>query len=408
VKIVYLVHQFYPKHVSGTEKFIYNMATCAQRQGHKVAVVTYAFKEDLRDAKKDGNLLTEKYMYRGIPVVSFGHENGSDDVHYRVEDEDLGRFASRLLSEEAPDIIHAGHPMRIFEILGNAKERRIPYIVTLTDFWAICFKGILLDSGLNLCTGPKDGQECVRNCQELPYEMIRMRLDATKGILMGARAVCAPTQFLAALYMNEIPALDVKVIPLGLRMAKAIDKKRKLRKGDRVTFIFGGTWLPHKGLHVLLEALSGVRSSNIVLKVYGAGGSMEYNDLISNFAKKDKRIKIMGAFREDEFDSILAEADCSVVPSIWWENSPYMLLEALARNVPTIVADVEGLTEYVKDDFNGFTFSPGDMLHLREVIERIAKDPSLLNTIRENLRKYVLQTVEQEAYAYERLYSGAA
>jgi glycosyltransferase involved in cell wall biosynthesis len=71
--------------------------------------------------------------------------------------------------------------------------------------------------------------------------------------------------------------------------------------------------------------------------------------------------------------------------------------------VPVIVTEVDGLTEYVKDNFNGFTFRLGDSWHLKEVIERIIKDPPILNTLRENLSKYVLKTVEEEAYAYENI-----
>lgn len=408
IKIMYLVHQFYPYYFSGTEKFVYNMATCMQKQGHKVTVVTYAFKENLRNGKRDGNLLTESYIYKGIPVISFGYKKIGDDVHYMVDNKDLERFAAKLLSEEEPDIIHAGHLMRVFDILKIAKKRSIPYIVTLTDFWAICFRGILFNSKLDLCTGPRDGEACVKNCPHLPEEIIHFRLNETRDVLTGAKVVCSATRFLANMYMNEIPALDIKVIPLGLKTAKAVHDKKRLGNDDSITLIFGGTWLPHKGLHLLLEAFGRVESEKIVLKVYGAGPNDEYNDLISNSAKKDKRIQIKGVFCEDDIEKIFSDADCSVVPSTWWENSPYMMIEALARNVPVIVTDVDGLTEYVKDEFNGFTFRLGDSWHLQEVLERVVKDPAILNAMRENLSKYVLQTVEEEAYAYEILYLGHA
>jgi hypothetical protein len=81
MKILYLVHQFYPYYFSGTEKFVFNMATCMQKQGHKVAVATFAFKENLKNSERDGNVLRERYMYNGIPVVSFGYKQVSKDVY---------------------------------------------------------------------------------------------------------------------------------------------------------------------------------------------------------------------------------------------------------------------------------------------------------------------------------------
>jgi glycosyltransferase involved in cell wall biosynthesis len=140
----------------------------------------------------------------------------------------------------------------------------------------------------------------------------------------------------------------------------------------------------------------------LVLKVYGTGPDKEYNDLIHQSGKKDKRIQIKGVFCETDIEAIFKDADCSVIPSIWWENSPYMLTEALARNVPVIVTDVDGLTEYVKDSFNGLTFSMGDTGELQKVIERVGENPGILDILRENLNKYVLQTVEEEGYAYEK------
>ena len=42
MKIVYLVHQFYPEFQAGTEKFLLNTARMAQKNGHKVHVLTYS------------------------------------------------------------------------------------------------------------------------------------------------------------------------------------------------------------------------------------------------------------------------------------------------------------------------------------------------------------------------------
>jgi glycosyltransferase involved in cell wall biosynthesis len=378
------------------------MATCMQKQGHEVAVVTFAFRENLINPKRSGNVLAERYMYNGIPVISFGYEKLTDDVHYRVHNEGLERFAAELFSEERPDIIHAGHLMRVFDLLRVARKRSIPYIVTLTDFWSICFRGILVDSNLELCTGPKKGEACLTNCAHLAKDVIQVRLKETTEVLMGASLVCSPTKFLADIYMNEIPGLEIKVIPLGLKIGKAVPERRDSEKGRPVTLIFGGTWLPHKGLHVLLEAFKDIENQNIVLKIYGTGPNKEYKDKIDESGRKDNRIQIKGIFSEDDIDAIFKDADATIIPSIWWENSPYMLTEALARNVPAIVTDVDGLTEFVKEGVNGLTFRLGDSRELQKVIERVAGNPEALQTLRGNLSRYVLQTVEEEAYAYEK------
>ena len=40
MKIIYLVHQFFPEFQAGTERFVYNTAYMTQKSGHKVRVLT--------------------------------------------------------------------------------------------------------------------------------------------------------------------------------------------------------------------------------------------------------------------------------------------------------------------------------------------------------------------------------
>jgi hypothetical protein len=42
MKILYLVHQFYPDAYQGTEKFVLQLAQHCQAAGHEVKVITYS------------------------------------------------------------------------------------------------------------------------------------------------------------------------------------------------------------------------------------------------------------------------------------------------------------------------------------------------------------------------------
>jgi len=403
MKIIYLVHQFYPHYFSGTEKFILNLATTMQAQGHKVKVITYTFRSDMKDYKKDGGIIYKQYFVKGVPVLSFSYDKTPADVHYAAGEQSLQDFAEKVLAKEKPDIVHVGHPMRVFSFIKAAVNLKIPYIITPTDFWLLCYRGIMVNAKGNLCSRPDSGNACEANCPDLPAGFVRSRLQATRDILTRAEYVCAPSNFLGNIFRNEIPSLKIKIVNLGLcRLSYSLKKYGK--KGQKIKFIYGGTWLPHKGVHILLEAFSKTRNKNAVLYVYGFGPDEEYNAHIQNYAKKDPRIILKGRFKEDDMDNIFMEADVSIVPSIWWENTPYMMNEALARCVPAIVSDVGGLTEKVKHNHNGFVFRMGDAKQLKDIIEKIMDNPQILNTVQKNLVQFVQQTVEQEAYAYEKLY----
>lgn len=46
MRILYLIHQFYPECFTGTEKIFLNVVTMAQKYGHRVKVMTYSSYED--------------------------------------------------------------------------------------------------------------------------------------------------------------------------------------------------------------------------------------------------------------------------------------------------------------------------------------------------------------------------
>jgi glycosyltransferase involved in cell wall biosynthesis len=74
---------------------------------------------------------------------------------------------------------------------------------------------------------------------------------------------------------------------------------------------------------------------------------------------------------------ILRDLDVLVIPSRWCENSPLVLLNALATHTPVIVSDTAGLTESLEEGRNGFKFTIGSAAALEEVMRRFVDDPQL-------------------------------
>lgn len=95
-------------------------------------------------------------------------------------------------------------------------------------------------------------------------------------------------------------------------------------------------------------------------------------------------ITFRGTFPREELPARLAEFDVLVIPSRWYENSPLVLLYALATRTPVIVTDVKGMSEFVKDGFNGYTFQKNSVEHLTSVMQRIVDDPSSVERLSQN------------------------
>lgn len=407
MKILYLVHQFYPMHYTGTEKFILHMATMMQKLGSRVKVVTYSFYEDSFYDRSAGNVMLRDFSYKGIPVLAFKYRREPPDLSYGLENEDLSRSAKRLVAAEVPDVVHVGHPMRVHELVRHVKAYGIPYKITLTDFWLMCPRGILSTSGNALCSGPEGGAACAKSCPEFSETFISRRLGVAREMLSGARHIVSPSRFVASVFEKEFPELSVRIINHGMSYSKIRRNGRRYAQGDALTFFYGGSLLPHKGVHVLIDAFTTVHSPRAGLKIFGSGDPAYVNDLRDR-ARGDDRIEFCGVFSEEQIGEILCEIDVVVVPSLWYENYPLVLHEALACNVPVIASNVGGMAEKIQDGENGFLFRIGDAGHLKEVFERVIADPSKMNELKKNIKAVMIPTVEQEALAYERGYQRAA
>ena len=64
-----------------------------------------------------------------------------------------------------------------------------------------------------------------------------------------------------------------------------------------------------------------------------------------------------------------------MVPSIWVENSPLVIHEALEAGVPIITADTGGMSEYIRHEENGLLFKHRDATDLAFQMQKWVDDP---------------------------------
>ncbi len=77
-----------------------------------------------------------------------------------------------------------------------------------------------------------------------------------------------------------------------------------------------------------------------------------------------------------------AGLDVLVVPSVWYENSPTVILEAYAAGTPVLVSDLGGMAELVQDGVSGFTFSTGNAAALAGLLQRLMDHREDLEALR--------------------------
>lgn len=403
LKILYLVHAFYPESYTGTEKFVLQLARTMQQRGHRVKVI--ACSESLAEPSASGDIASVEYEHEGIPVLAYrGAAEAEGELMPLFRDPGFAAFADDVLLREQPDILHVAHAMNGTGFIRSALKLGIPYVMTLTDYWLACPKSTLLRTDRQLCAGPEGGSACALHCL-LPGAA--ERLQALAPLLQGARRIVAPSTFLASYMKGAMPSIDVDILPHGMRLEAFVPNARTYRAGDRITLVYGGSLGEHKGVHVLLAAMAMIRSRQLRLHIYGSGDPV-YADALKRAAAGDSRISFRGTYAEDDLPRIYHEADVAVVPSVWYENAPLTLREALASRVPVIASGAGGMAEKIVDGLNGFTFRIGDARHLAARLKLLLRNPAILNTLKANIAGMQQPALDAEMDAYASLYASHA
>lgn len=405
MKILYLIHQFFPEYYTGTEKIMLGVMKMMQKSGHKVKVITHSSYPNSFYEKSLKDVWLKELTYQEIPILALQQKRLARDIHHNFENRLLSQVARELILQEKPDLVHIGHPMRVGELIKVLPSLGIPYIMTLTDFFTICPRYNLINSRKTLCQGPQGGNTCRKFCPTFWGNYIPKRLQLAHSILSQAKAVTCLTPFSATLIQQEFPDLVIQAIAPGIQASTLKQNERVYIQRDSLVFGYAGSLNFHKGIHVLIKAFQQVSEEFLRLKIYGSGRDRRYIKKIKKMAQADKRIEFCGVYTEEQLGDIFSSLDTLIIPSLWYETYCMSLHEAFACYVPVIASDIGVMAEAIEDKVNSFLFQMGDVNNLALVLQKIATHPEILNPIKEKLRQRPIRTLEQEGHAYFHLYN---
>ncbi len=405
MNILFGVHQFFPAHYAGTERYTLHLARQLRDMGHRVHVLTYDFQKGTVDQVPGGELLAKEYIYEGIPVTAFRHSK-FPEFGFDLQDESFYRETLEFLQRHDFDLYHCAHPLRIGGSLKAAKEIGIPIVLMLTDYWLLCPLGILMRSDNTLCEGPRGGENCIRYCfSKKGSGEFKERQKQAEEIAAYADCLLSPSRFLISVFRyNSFPGGEhIRYSPHGFDYTLLSAEHSHVLDPERVTIGYIGTLQYHKGVHVLINAFRKVHSSRLRLKIWGGCfHEIAYEAKVRHLAEGDPRIEFCGAYDYNDLENVLKGIDLVVVPSIWYENAPLTITSSHARGIPVIASDIGGMAEMVRDGENGMTFAVGDADALAERLEKIAEQPELVKRFQKAINPP--PRLEEEAFRMERLY----
>lgn len=136
-------------------------------------------------------------------------------------------------------------------------------------------------------------------------------------------------------------------------------------------FAFLGTVRPNKGLKVLADAIpmldAKVRQRCQFL-IRALGNDWPYRKLLARYPE----VSVWGGFDRYQLIASGGEYDVGILPHIWFENSPLVLLENLHAGKFVISSRLGGPVDFIDEPRNGLLFQGGDPAQLADCITRLA------------------------------------
>lgn len=389
-KVLVIAHNhpgFFP---GGGEVLAYQLFNLLKERPEYEAVFLAATGRVSREAHPGAAFLS----YNGRPdEFLFYGDNFDYFLQSQRQAEYLYRDFSQFLREQKPDIVHFHHTLRIGmealriirDILPNA---RIVY--TLHDFIPLCHRdGQMLrtkDDSLCAEATPTRCHECF---PDISSGRFKMREQFIQSHLALVDAFAAPSKMLAERFVSwGIPREKIHLVANGTPNVPIAPPRSIKRDGIRNRFGFFGQISRYKGTLLLVEAARILLDRGITdfsVEIHGniALQPQEYQDRFHEaVAACDGVVNHCGCYENKELPGLIAGMDWVVMPSIWWENSPLVINEALHHGRPVICSHIGGMAEKIQDGVNGLHFRTGNAQALANVMQRAIEESGLWDNLK--------------------------
>ncbi|WP_324275615.1 glycosyltransferase family 4 protein [Blastococcus brunescens] len=155
----------------------------------------------------------------------------------------------------------------------------------------------------------------------------------------------------AAIYSSQFPSMVIDVVPNFAPLPEV--SKPTLDPRIRSGFVFAGRLTPEKGIKWLLEHWP----SGEPLTIYGDGPLKGLVAAAANTAHSG--ISFKGQIPQADLAKAVARAEALILPSLWREGKPTVMLEALASGTPVLLSNAVAEGDLLEAAGAGITFEAG-------------------------------------------------
>lgn len=274
-----------------------------------------------------------------------------------------GRRFRRQLEAAEPDIVHIHNTWFSLtpSVAYEARRAGVPVVMTLHNYRLSCANGQFFRNGSECtdCLGGSAFNGLLHRCYQHSFAAsalaaantgIHRQLDTwVKNV---DRFLCL-SDFAKAIFVEAgIP--EEKLHVRHNCVADPGERPVPASKSQQLAYVgrLGG----EKGVRGLLEAWRVARLENFELLVVGDGPERE-----ALKAMRVPGVSITGPFDHRVVLETLCSVRCLLLPSLWFEGEPMIVIEALAAGTPVLASSLGGIPELLGHGSAGWLTKAGDV-----------------------------------------------
>ena len=239
------------------------------------------------------------------------------------------------------------------------------------------------------------GKRCVATIHGLDHQRAKWGRFASWYIRFGEKCAARKADEIIVLsenvqnYFKEVYGRETVFVPNGVTRPeiKPADEISRLYGVEKDSYLlFLGRLVPEKGVAYLIEAYKQLNTDKKLVIAGGASDSSDYEAQLKSLALGDDRIIFTGFIQGQALEELYSNAYIYILPSDL-EGMPLSLLEAMSYGNCCVTSDIPECAR-VTDQY-GVTFRKSDVDDLREKLQMLCDDSSVVENLKRQSADYI-------------------
>ncbi|MBU4502676.1 MAG: glycosyltransferase family 4 protein, partial [Nanoarchaeota archaeon] len=292
-----------------------------------------------------------------------------------------------------PDItfVHNNYVYAI-PLLLALKQENIHTIQTVHDWGQICPSSwCVIKRNLKRCKGAEGIstkcllEKCISPNHFLAtYLRNKIRIKLTKKTI---KKFISPSKMLA----KDLAKHGFKNVSCIHHFKEFGESKFSTEKSQKGLIIYVGVLSRNKGVDFLIKAFKLIlqKYPDALLRIIGDGPERENLEKLSKRLNIESKIDFKGKIPHAEVLKEFEKSRLFVIPSVWMENSPFVVYECMSIGRPIVGSNRGGIPDLVLHKKTGLIVEPGRPEEIAEAVLKILKDDDLFKRFSKNAFEYV-------------------